>query len=150
VPEWSLGLAYAIGAQRLKTDVTYGTDPLYQESLVPYDATDQSVQLTSSWSMTKRVVWDLNLGYVRSLGEFKPSPAATPADTLPLFQPVDWASSFSRVDVPQGTAGTSIGYHWPEGFEVVARGTYASYRDAVHPERTGYLRSVSVLAGRSW
>ncbi len=149
-PDWSLGLAYAIGAARLKSDLIYGTDPVYTESLVPYDATDQSIQATSSWAVAKQLTWDVDLRYVLSQSEFKPSPSAAPADTLPLYSPVSWAAAFSRVDVPQTSAATTLAYHWPMGFETGARGGYASYRDAEHPERTAYLRSFSLFAGRSW
>lgn len=146
--DWSLGLAYAIGADRLKSDLVFGTDPPYSESLVPYDATDQSVRATSSWSVTKRLVWGLDLRYITSQGNFKPSPAAAPNDTL--YSPVGWASAFSKVDVPQALAGTTLGYRWPTGIEAGVRGRYASYRDRVHQERTAYLRSISLFAGKNW
>ncbi len=147
---WTLDLAYAIGAQRLRTDLLYGTDPPYPEALVPYDATDQSMAVAFRWEATKQLSWAAEVRYVWSLSEFKPSAAATPVDTLPLFLPVQFASAFSRVDIPQVVAGTTIAYRWPADIETSIRGAYASYRDQVHPEWTGYLRSLSVFVGRSW
>ena len=42
VNDWSLGLGYGYYQNNLRSDLMYGTDPFYAESLVPFKAINQS------------------------------------------------------------------------------------------------------------
>jgi DmsE family decaheme c-type cytochrome len=145
---WSLAMVYAYLKQDLKTDLVFGTDPFYYEKLVPFDATTQAVMASSSLDLLKQLRWDINLRKNVSNSEFRPAPGAAPDESN--YFPVAWAAGFSRVDVPQLLATTTLEYRWMTGLQIGVRGEYASYKNRVHPEQTGYLHSLGLFVSKSW
>lgn len=144
VTSWTTTLALAYQEDALRTDLTYGTDPVYTESLVPYDATAKSASLTSRLQVTDRLRWSLSGNYTSSRSEFRPS---EPNDFLPI---VAWASAFSRVDIPTEGAQTEVSWTWPGDLTTAIQGRFTRYRDEVHPELSGIDRAVSVFVRKRW
>jgi hypothetical protein len=142
--DWSLTLGWAFSQNDLKTDLVYGTDPPSAESMVPFTAINRSYLVTSSWDITKRVNWDVDLSRVYSTSSFQPG-----LDD-PFLPITSWAASFSSVDVPQDVAGTDLTCRWRKGFFAGGRFQYRSYRDRVHEELDGTLRIFQVFLGHKW
>jgi hypothetical protein len=145
VPEWTLATGYTYLQNNLETDLVYGTDPLYQESLVPYKALSQGFTVTSSYAWRKRVIVSADLANTTAHSEFRP--ASVDNEFFPV---VSWASDFSRVNVPQVFAHAAVEYRWPEGFNAGFQFRYGRYEDRVHPELTGRLSTYGVFVGKNW
>lgn len=144
VSEWSLGVGYSYFQNNLRSDLIYGTDPFYQETLVPYKALSQSYMVSSTYVLKKRLAWQVNLGHVASHSDFRPS---LPNESFPI---VLWASEFSRVSVPQANVSSALDYRFKEGVNAGLRFQYGSYIDRVHPDQTGRLRTYTAFIGKNW
>ncbi len=144
VSDWSLGVGYSYYQNNLRTDLIYGTDPFYQESLVPFKALSQSYVVSSTYIFKKKLAWQVDAGHVAARSDFRPR---APNDFFPI---VFWASEFSRVSVPQAAASSSLDYRFGEGVNAGFRFQYGSYIDRIHPELTGRLRTYSAFVGKVW
>jgi len=144
VSDWSLGVGYAYFQNNLRTDLIYGTDPFYQESLVPFKALSQSYTVSSTYVFKKRLAWQVDGGHVASRSDFRPQLAN---DFFPI---VFWASEFSRVSVPQGSLSSLLDYRFREGMNAGFRFQYGSYIDRVNTEQTGHLRTYVAFVGKNW
>jgi len=142
--DWSLGAGYSYYQNNLRTDLIYGTDPFYQESLVPYKALSQSYTVSSTYVFKKALAWEVDGGHVAARSDFRPSLAN---DSFPI---VFWASQFSRVSVPQASLSSALDYRFREGVNAGFRFQYGSYVDRVHPEQTGFLRTYVAFIGKNW
>jgi hypothetical protein len=145
VADWSLAVGYAYYQNNLRTDLIYGTDPFYQESLVPFKSLSQSYTVSSTYIFKKKLAWQVDGGHVASTSDLRPSSAAN--DFFPI---VLWASEFSRVSVPQASLSSSLDYRFAAGTNAGFRFQYGSYIDQVHSEQTGFLRTYSLFVGKSW
>lgn len=157
VNDWSLGLGYGYYQNNLRSDLMYGTDPFYPESLVPFKAISQSYNLSSTYLFKKKLAWNLDFAHVNSNSSLRPNLAVAPiCDASPLPEPPSCAVStafmreFSRVAVPQVLASSALDYHWQNGFDSGFRYQYGSYRDEVHPELNGHLNTYGVFLGKTW
>ncbi len=144
VHDWNLGIGYTYFQDNLKTDLIYGTDPFYQEGLVPFKALSQGYAISSSYLWKDKLGLNVDVGHVASHSEFRPT---LENDAFPV---VAWAADFSRVDVPQFSARASLDYRFQRNINGGLRYSYGRYTDRVHPELTGSLRTFSVFFGRTW
>jgi hypothetical protein len=144
VPDWTLGAGYGYYQNNLRTDLIYGTDPFYQESLVPFKAISQSYSVSSTYLAKKRLALRVDASHVASRSEFRPQAAND------FFSTVFWASEFSRVAVPQATVGSMLDYRFAQNFTASLRFQYGSYIDRFHPEFTGYLRTYTLIVAKNW
>ncbi len=144
VQTWTLTLGCAYEKTSLHTDLIYGTDPWYVENLVPYSAATKNVTLTSNYKLTDRLSWNLSGGKTDTQGGF-----AT-REPNPFIAMVQFASSFSHVDIPQNYVRTSLTYNLMGNCEMGCRFQYSRYKDYVHPEFSGIFRIASVFIGRRW
>lgn len=144
ISDWSLGAGYSYYQNNLRTDLIYGTDPFYQESLVPFKALTQSYTVSSTYIFKKKLAWEVDGGHVASRSDFRPSLAND------FFPVVAWASEFSRVVIPQASVSSSFDYRIREGVNGGIRFQYGSYIDHVHPELTGHLRTYTAFLGKNW
>lgn len=142
--DWALGVGYSYYQNNLRTDLIYGTDPFYQESLVPFKALSQSYTVSSTYIFKKKLAWQIDGGHVASRSDFRPSLAND------FFSVVAWASEFSRVSIPEASVSSSFDYRFGEGVDAGFRFQYGSYIDRVHPEQTGYLRTYTAFIGKNW
>ncbi len=144
LPAWSLAVGYSYFQDNLKTDLTYGTDPLYLEALVPFKALSQGFNVSSSYSWKDRLHLNVEAGRVAAHSEFRPTMEND------AFNVVSWAADFSRVNVPQFAATASMDYRFQQGLSGGFRFQYGRYEDKVHPELDGRLRTYSVFLGKHW
>jgi hypothetical protein len=144
VTDWSLGAGYSYYQNNLRTDLIYGTDPFYQESLVPFKALTQSYSVSSTYVFKKKLAWEVDGGHVASRSDFRPSLAND------FFSVVAWASEFSRVAIPQASVSSSFDYRFGEGVNAGFRFQYGSYIDNVHPELSGRLHTYTAFLGKTW
>jgi hypothetical protein len=144
VPAWSLAVGYSYFQDNLKTDLTYGTDPLYLEALVPYKALSQGVNLSSSYAWKEKLRLNVQVGNLTAHSEFRPTMEND------AFNVVSWAADFSRVNVPQLAAIASVDYAFQQGVSAGFRYQYGRYEDKVHPELDGRLRTYAFYLGKHW
>lgn len=157
VSDWSVALGYAYYQNNLNSDLMYGTDPFYPESLVPFKAISQNYSVSSTYLFRKRMAWNLELARVNSNSSLRPNLAVAPLCTSsPLPEPPSCAvstafmSAFSRVAVPQALASSALDYRWRGGFDSGLRYQYGNYKDQVHPELDGHLNTYAVFFGKTW
>jgi hypothetical protein len=155
VPDWSLGWGYAYYQNNLRTDLMYGTDPFYAESLVPFKAISQSYSFSSTYLLKKKLAWNVEFAHTASSSSLRPNLSNAPiCDAgpvpLPCADSVAFASQFSTVNVPQALASSTLDYRWKGGFDSGLRFQYGSYKDEVHPELNGHLNTYAVFFGKTW
>jgi hypothetical protein len=144
VHAWSVAVGYSYFQNDLKTDLTYGMDPVYVEPLVPFKALSQGFNLSSSYSWKERLRASVQLGHITAHSEFRPT---LDNEAFPV---VAWAADFSRVDVPQFGATATLDYRFQRGFSGGFRYRYGRYEDRVHPELDGRLQTYSLFVGKAW
>ena len=154
VSEWSLGMGYAYYHNNLKSDMMFGTDPFYSQSLVPFKAISQSYSVSSTYTAKKKLAFNVELAHVSSSSSLRPdltnAPDCTAGPTQSCAVSLAFASQFSTVSVPQALASSTVDYRWRAGFDSGLRFQYGSYKDEIHPELTGHFGSYGVFLGRTW
>jgi hypothetical protein len=155
VQEWNLGFGYAYYQNNLRTDLMFGTDPMYLDPLVPFKAISRSYSISSTYLAKKRLAWTVEFANVKSSSSLRPNLGNAPiCDAgpvpLPCADSVIFASQFSMVSVPQALASSILDYRWKSGYDSGLRFQYGSYKDQVHPDLTGHLNSYSLFFGRTW
>lgn len=154
VSEWAVGVGYAYYHNDLKTDMMFGTDPFYSQSLVPFKAISQSYSLSSTYTAKKKLAFNVELAHVSSSSSLRPdltnAPDCTAGPTQSCAVSLAFASQFSTVSVPQALASSTVDYRWRSGFDSGLRFQYGSYKDDIHPELTGHFGTYGVFMGRTW
>jgi hypothetical protein len=157
VQAWSVGLGYGYYQNSLNSDLVYGTDPIYQEGLVPFRALSQSYSLFSTYLIKKRAAFELAASHMTSHSNFRPNltdPNIPLCDAGYLIVPCSYSVAFavtqSRVAVPQYNVSSTLDYRFRQGYNGGLRFQYGSYSDYVNPNLTGRLRSYALFFGRTW
>jgi hypothetical protein len=141
-------LAYGYQKEDLRTDLIYGTDPFYEEGLVPYSAVVQSYSATATYDIERRMNLKVRAGHVSASGGWTPSLPSQAS--MPYYPSVYFGSAYYNVDIPQDYADASLNYtfmkHLRTGFTL----GYNSYSNKILPMYSGILRTAAVYIGGTW
>jgi len=169
---WNLDLGYSYQQNNLGTYMAFQNDVgvgyVLDEPFVPYRQLSQTYWIQSSYKFKNRL--GLNLGLTHNSAHSGMRPDVNPNDAVVLgngplidngvFDPVLFqqalgslalgATQVSQVNVPELIGQGKVYYFLPHGFDAGLLVYYGSYRDYMHPNLDGILRTFTIYFGRSW
>ncbi len=172
VKNWNLELGYSYQQNNLGTYMAFQNDAaagyVVDEPFVPYRQLTQAYWIQSAYKFKNR--FGLNVGLTHNSAHSGMRPDLNPNDYAlmgngplvaqgafdpGLFQQALGALAFgatqvSQVNVPQFIGQGKIYYFLPRGFDAGLLAYYGNYRDYMHPNLDGTLRTFTVYFGRSW
>jgi len=172
VPDWNLDVGYSYQQNSLATYMAFQNDPgvgyVLDEPFMPYRQLSQTYWVRSTYKFRQRLGLDLELEHNSAHSEMRPD--LNPNDYFLLgnaslvqqgaFDPVLFQQALgslalgatlgSQVNVPELIGQGKLYYLLPHGFDSGFIVYYGSYRDYMHPELNGILRTFSIYFGRSW